>query len=143
MATASEFDAIFGVGIPEPTEIPTNEEQKVKRYALSIYERMQRLRNFAPDEEITDSNQNANQSSSIVFSDDSLDITEPEAIDVKEFIMTTVDGTVRLAPTFKTTRKHAEWAAVLDHHESRLNELIHYIRQVEGIRYSIRIKPYQ
>lgn len=51
---------------------------------------------------------------------------------LKSSLPLTVDSTVRLAPTFKMTRKHAEWLAVLDHHERRLNELVYFVNHVEG-----------
>jgi hypothetical protein len=127
---SSDFDDFFSFGIPEIEEIHVDEDEEAKAYALSIYERINKLRNAKAEEEAIASSQNSGSSISVVFSDDSAEDKDPDYIDIKDFLEVKVDGSVRVVPTFKTADKMREWEEVLHHHERRALDMIHRITQL-------------
>lgn len=94
MSYMDDFDDIFGVGIPPVEEIPIDEEEESKRYMLSMYERLNRLREkHSLEEEVISSSSTSGKSTSIIFSDDSAEELEPDVLQIETFLTVNEKGT--------------------------------------------------
>nr|WPV71143.1 MAG: hypothetical protein [Ips partiti-like virus 1] len=156
MSCIEDFDDIFGVGIPPIEEIPIDEEQEAKQYMISMYERLNRLREkHALEEESISSSSASGHSTSVVFSEDSAEEKEPDAMQIEKFLAADDDGIFIPVPILKKDGLK-RWSNVVEHHERRVKEviskldklnnhreLIHKIRaaaSLEQYQTSIRIK---
>jgi len=124
MSCIEDFEDIFGVGIPPVEEIPIDEEQEAKQYMISMYEKLNRLREkHQLEEESISSSSTSGQSTSVVFSDDSAEEKEPDALQIEKFLTVDSKGTYVPVPLLKKDGIK-RWSNVVDHHERRIKEVI-------------------
>lgn len=115
-----DLDDIFGVGIAPMEEIPIDESEETKQYFLSLKERVTKLQNTTGvDDEAILSSRCADQSSSLILTDDSMRIEEPSLLDVKEFIELDTKTEKYSFPILRFGGQR-KWIEVLRHHEERI-----------------------
>lgn len=150
MSCIDDFEDIFGVGIPPIEEIPIDEEQEAKRYMISMYERLNRLREkHELEEESISSSGTSGQSTSVVFSDDSAEEKEPDALQIERFLTVDSNGTYIPVPLLKKDGLK-RWNDVVEHHERRIKDVIVKLDKlnnhrdlVQQIRSAASLEQYQ
>lgn len=150
MSCIDDFEDIFGVGIPPIEEIPIDEEQEAKQYMISMYERLNRLREkHELEEESISSSGTSGQSTSVVFSDDSAEEKEPDALQIERFLTVDSNGTYVTVPLLKKDGLK-RWNNVVEHHERRIKDVIVKLDKlnnhrdlVQQIRSAASLEQYQ
>lgn len=127
MAHLEGFD--FGITVVE--EIPIDEDAEAREYMIKMYERIKRLETPTPDtilREIVETTSSSGSSSSMTYSDDSLQEKIPTSLEVKKLVEVKVDDKTYLAPIFHNVDQLREWNRILNHHEWRIEEIVTKLR---------------
>lgn len=131
MSYMDDIDDIFGVGILE--EIPIDEEEEAKKYMLTMYERLNRLRDkHELEEEVIRSSESSGTSSSIVFSDDSVNEEESDVMHIHAFLTVNRNVHYEVVPVLKAVSMR-QWNTVV-HHERRIKDVMYKLGRIKDQR---------
>lgn len=129
MAHLEGFD--FGISMIE--EINVDHDKEAQEYMIKMYERIKRLETPTPDaiqSEILETTSTSGSSSSITYSDDTLQECLPSPDLVKKMIEIDVDDETYIAPIFIHIEQLREWNKVLAHHERRINDIVEKLKHI-------------
>lgn len=123
----------FDFGIPKVEEIPVDHDQEARDYMIKMYERIKRLESPTTDviqREILESTETSGSSTSIVYSNETLQEQIPELTPVKKLVEVDVKGITYQAPIFDHANQWKGWMDILVYHELRNNDILEKLRQI-------------
>lgn len=123
----------FDFGIPKIEEIPVDHDQEAREYMIKMYERIKRLESPTTDaiqREILETTETSGSSTSLVYSNETLQRQIPELTPVKKLVEVDVKGTRYQAPIFNHANQWKGWTDILDYHEHRTKDILDKLRQV-------------
>jgi hypothetical protein len=134
-------DIFFGI-VTQVEEVPVDEEEEYKKYALRLYERLHRIEEVSTRtiaEEAIEANSESSYITIVSLSDDSLTDVNIDKEDIKAYHPIEVDGK-RFEVTEPTPRALKTRQKVLKHHEDKTSQNLDMLRQVEQDKDYLSIK---
>ncbi|KAF5292114.1 hypothetical protein FQA39_LY14069 [Lamprigera yunnana] len=135
MSNLEDLEDTFGVGLPPPKEIYVDEEEEAKQYMISLYERLNRVREKKDlEKELLESNAETGACTSAILSDDSMRNDEPEPSQIKEFLILNQDEKYKVILLLKPASMK-NWLDILNHHERRLKDIMYNLSKIPAYRH--------